>query len=140
MRVAIIIVLLGNVIGDSTFEYTGIAKQCIEKIGSNEETIRKLVPEVGEISVDNDVILKFFECCFQDFIDDKGNIDDNEKFNEYVEMCFSFRMHNAKPCLIKLVSKECINHCKHVKGKNNGETGVKVMNCLKAKFQDYVEV
>ncbi|KAK5644013.1 hypothetical protein RI129_007858 [Pyrocoelia pectoralis] len=136
----ILILCFVAVFGDKPYEYSKIAKECITTLKLNEKEIRDLVPEVGEIPTDNEVVLKFFECCFRDFINNNGRVVENKKFKDYIRSCFEIRMTNAKHSLVKLVAKDCINQCKHIRGKSNGETGIKVMNCLKNKFQEYFEV
>ncbi|KAF5305923.1 hypothetical protein FQR65_LT07534 [Abscondita terminalis] len=125
---------------ETAYEYTEIAKRCMKEVGLNEDTVRKLVPEKETIPSDNAEVLKFFKCCFKDFIGDDGKLIESKDFSNYVEAAFSYRFKDSKHALVVLVAQDCIDHCKDVKGESTEIAAVNIMNCLKDRLHHYLDV
>ncbi|KAK4887734.1 hypothetical protein RN001_004005 [Aquatica leii] len=139
-KIIVCFALLASVLGEHAFPYTSIATNCMKELDIKEETIRKLVPEKETIPMEDETVLKFFECTFRDFLDDKKELVANDDFRKYVIDAFKIRMKSFTMELVKLVADDCIDHCKNIKGDTKGIVGVKIMNCLKDRFHVYIEV
>lgn len=82
-------------------------------------------------------MLKFTECKYRPYINDNNEIIANDKLKEYVAEILSKRL-DGKTKLAALIANDCVEHCKDRKGESKGKTAVRLVNCVKERFWEYV--
>lgn len=80
---------------------------------------------------------KFFECIYRSNINDNNEIIVDNKLKDYITNILSKRLE-GKTKLAALIANDCLEHCKDRKGDSKGQTAIKVMNCVKERFWEYM--
>ncbi|KAF2888890.1 hypothetical protein ILUMI_17283 [Ignelater luminosus] len=123
---------------EARIEFTQTAKDCIAEIKTDEETIRSILEENPLFPEDNELVLKFVECKYRSHINDNNEIIADDSLKDYVTEILAKRL-NGKTKLAALIANDCVEHCKDQKGDSKGKTGVKLVNCVKQRFWEYVK-
>ncbi|KAF2887307.1 hypothetical protein ILUMI_18866 [Ignelater luminosus] len=124
---------------EAKVEYTQTAKDCLSEINTDEDAMRSILNEDKLFPEDNELAVKFFECIYRSNINDNNEIVVDDKLKDYITQIISRRLEGkTESASAASIANDCLEHCKDRKGDSKGQTAIKVMNCVKERFVEYV--